>query len=309
MLKHIPARTLLVAASFIFVAFLPIASLWPRNSRAVSQNNSNPAATTYADVDYDGWGRPIPPPSNQKAAPAPKHDISGTWDPANGPDDGGQFLGAKTLPVDGKPGHEPPYTKLGMEAYLQTKPSNGARMVPPGETNDPEEICNPQGFPREELFQFRTTQIVQTPAKVLILYEYDRVWRTIWTDGRALPKDPEPRWFGYSVGKWADDYTFVVETAGTDDRTWVDHAGRPHTSELRVEERFHRVDHDRLELSMLIDDPKMYTKPWLAMDKFPMRLLPDDLDVREMLCSPSDLKSYNDVIGDPVSEPAAKKEH
>jgi hypothetical protein len=93
-----------------------------------------------------------------------------------------------------------------------------------------------------------------------------------------------------------------------DERTWIDHAGRPHTSELRVEERFHRVDHDHLELSVLIDDPQMYTKPWLAMDKFPMRLLPNDLDVREMICSPSDLKSYNDVIGDPVSEPTGSKE-
>ena len=130
----------------------------------------------------------------------------------------------------------------------------------------------------------------------------------IWTDGRELPKDPGPRWFGYSVGKWADDYTFVVESNGMDDRTWIDHAGRPHTEDLRVEERFHRVDQDHLELSMSIDDPKMYTKPWQAMDKFPMRLLPEDMDVREMLCSPSDLNKYNNVIGDPVSEPADSKQ-
>jgi hypothetical protein len=305
MLKPIRKR-FLFGLTFILAAFLPMASLWSHNSQSASQNDLNAEASTA--VDFDGWGRPIPAPSGQKSAAAPKHDISGTWDPANGPDDGGQFLGAKTLPVDGRPGHEPPYTKLGMEAYLRTKPSNGARMVAPGETNDPEEICNPQGFPREDLFQFRTTQIVQTPSKVLILYEYDRVWRTIWTDGRELPKDPEPRWFGYSLGKWVDDYTFVVDTNGMDERTWIDHAGRPHTSELRVEERFHRVDHDHLELSVLIDDPQMYTKPWLAMDKFPMRLLPNDLDVREMICSPSDLKSYNDVVGDPVSEPTGSKE-
>ncbi len=308
MLKRIPARRLSATVSFIFMALVPIASLWPRNSQRVSQNDSNAVTSSAAAVDYDGWGRPIPALANQKAAPAPKHDISGIWDPANGPDDGGQFLGAKTFPVDGKPGHEPPFTKAGMEAYLRTKPSNGARMVPPGETNDPEAYCDPQGFPREDLFQFRTTQIVQAPSKVLILYEYDRIWRTIWTDGRELPKDPEPRWFGYSVGKWIDDYTFLVESNGMDERTWIDHAGRPHTGELRVEERFHRVDHDHLELSVLIDDAQMYTKPWLAMDKFPMRLLPDNMDVREMICSPSDLREYNSVIGDPVSEPAAKKE-
>lgn len=274
---------------------------------AFSQN----APLRYAPVDYDGWGKPIPAqPKDQKSAPAPRHDISGTWDPAHGPDDGGQFLGAKTLPVDGKPGHEPPYTPAGLEAYLRTKPSNGARMVSPGETNDPELLCDPQGFPRENLFQLRTTQIFQDPLKVMILYEFDRVWRVIWTDGRELPKDPEPRWYGYSVGKWVDDYTLVVETNGTDDRTWVDHAGRPHTADLHVEERFHRADQDHLEWTVLIDDPKYYTQPWLAMDKFPMRLMPPDFDVREMICSPSDFTQYQKLVGTPASDsPTNKADH
>lgn len=179
-------------------------------------------------------------------------------------------------------------------------------MVPPGETNDPELLCDPQGFPRENLFQLRTTQILQSPQKIYILYEFDRVWRVIWTDGRALPKDPEPRWYGYSVGKWVDDYTLVVETNGTDDRTWVDHAGRPHTADLRVEERFHRVDHDHLEWTVQIDDSKMYTRPWLAMDKFPMRLQPSDFDVREMLCSRSDFDEYDRLIGNPASDQGHK---
>ncbi len=180
-------------------------------------------------------------------------------------------------------------------------------MVPPGETNDPELLCDPQGFPREDLFQLRTTQIVQAPDKIYMLYEFDRVWRVIWTDGRELPKDPEPRWYGYSVGKWVDDSTLVVETNGTDDRTWVDHAGRPHTGDLRVEETFHRVDRDHLEWTVKIDDPKMYTKPWLAMDKFPMRLLPSDFDVREMICSRSDFDEYDKLIGNPASDPSGDK--
>ena len=79
--------------------------------------------------------------------------------------------------------------------------------------------------------------------------------------------DPEPRWYGYSVGKWVDDYTFVVQTVGMSDKTWLDNAGRPHSSELKVEERFHRVDQDHLELTVTIDDPKMYTKPWLAPEQ------------------------------------------
>ena len=304
MLKRLGTRRLLLAA----LIFSPLAygqNARPQSGAPPQSGNQKDRQTAPASpplLDYDGWGRPIPSSAkSQKSGPAPRHDISGTWDPANGPDDGGQFLGAKTLPVDGKPGHEPPYTPLGLEAYVRTKPSNGARMVPPTETNDPEVVCDPQGFPRENLFQLRTTQIAQTPEKVFILYEYDRVWRVIWTDGRELPKDPEPRWFGYSVGKWADDSTLVVETNGTDERTWVDHAGRPHTGDLRVEERFHRVDHDHLEWSVLIDDPKMYTKSWLAMDQFPMKLQPSDFDVREMICSPSDFAEYNKLVGGPAS--------
>ena len=299
-LKRLVALRLVLAV----LIFSPLACAQTAPPRSGTPQRQEAAPAAPAPVDFDGWGRPIPSQGKSAKQPvaAPRHDISGTWDPANGPDDGGQFLGAKTLPVDGKPGHEPPYTPLGLEAYARTKPSNGARMVPPTETNDPEVVCDPQGFPRENLFQLRTTQIAQTPEKVFILYEYDRVWRVIWTDGRELPKDPEPRWFGYSVGKWVDDYTLVVETNGTDERTWVDHAGRPHTGDLRVEERFHRVDRNHLEWTVLIDDPKMYTKPWLAMDKFPMKLQPPDFDVREMICSPSDFAEYNKLVGSPASD-------
>ena len=296
------------APRFLLILFIFPALAHAQSTALKSGQNQATVPASSAPVDYDGWGKPIPPQiKNQKPAAAPRHDISGTWDPANGPDDGGQFLGAKTLPVDGKPGHEPPYTPLGLEAYLRTKPSNGARAVPPGETDDPELVCDPQGFPREDLFQLRTTQIVQDPEKIYMLYEFDRVWRVIWTDGRELPKDPEPRWYGYSVGKWVDDYTLVVETNGTDDRTWVDHAGRPHTEDLRVQETFHRVDHDHLEWTVQIDDPKMYTKPWLAMDKFPMRLLPPEMDVREMICSRAEFDEYDKLIGNPASDPAGDK--
>ncbi len=305
-------RLIAVRLAVVVLVFPPLARAQntPQSGtppQGETQKNKTEVTAAPPPVDYDGWGRPIPSEvKNHKPVRAPKHDISGTWDPANGPDDGGQFYGAKAVPEDGKPGHQPPYTAAGLEALYRTKPSNGARMVLPGETNDPELVCNPQGFPREDLFQLRTTQIVQTHLNVLILYEYDRVWRVIWTDGRELPKDPEPRWYGYSVGKWVDEYTLVVETNGTDNRTWVDHAGRPHTADLRVEERFHRVDHDHLEWTVQIDDPKMYTKPWLAMDKFPMKLQPPDFDVREMICSPSDFEQYNKLIGDPASAPSKR---
>ena len=65
-----------------------------------------------------------------------------------------------------------------------------------------------------------------------MLYMFEKRYRAIWTDGRALPKNPDPRWYGYSVGRWEDDYTFVVETVGLDDRTWLDNSGDPHGTRL-----------------------------------------------------------------------------
>jgi hypothetical protein len=296
-MKRIQKRLLAGMVVFVSLTFLPLVrpQAVSLQAGAIDQNEQPPA--------HDGWGRTIGAPvKNQTSAPAPRHDISGTWEPANGFLDGLGMLGAKAMPEDGKPEHELPYTPLGLEALKRNKPTIGPRNVLPGQTNDPVNFCDPQGFPRENLFQLRTTQILQTPEKILILYEFDRIWRVIWTDGRGLPKDPEPRWFGYSVGKWIDDYTLVVETNGTDERSWLDLVGRPHSGELRVEERFHRVDHDRLEWTVTIDDPKMYTKSWVALDKFPMKLMPADFDVREMICSPSESAEYDKLIGNPVSD-------
>jgi hypothetical protein len=263
-----------------------------------AEKPSSPASTTPG---LDGWGRTIPSPSReQKPGPAPRHDISGTWDPLNA--SGTQVLGAAAVPDDGKPEHKVPYTPEGLKALKLTKPMNGIRSVLPAESNDPVFSCDPQGFPRDDLHELRTTQILQTPQSVVILYTYGKIWRVIWTDGRELPKDPEPRWFGYSVGKWVDDTTLVVETSGMDERTWLDRAGRPHSADLRVEERFHRADRDHLELTVTIDDPKMYTKPWVALDNFRFDAQPPSFDVHEMICSPSEFSEYNKLLGNSISE-------
>jgi hypothetical protein len=235
----------------------------------------------------------------QKGAAAPRHDISGTWDPGN---NGIQPLGPRNMPEDGKPEHQIPYTPLGLEVLNSHKPSNGVRSVLPGETNDPVVYCDPQGMPREDLYELRTTQIIQTPLKVFILYEFGKIWRVIWTDGRELPKDPDPRWYGYSVGKWEDDYTFVVETVGMDERTWLDNAGDPHSGEMRVEERYHRVNQDSMELTVKIDDPKTYTEPWLARDRLHLKLLPANTDIMEMICAPTEAEEYKKTVANPLSK-------
>ena len=299
MLKRLVTASAVLAV--LIFSLLGHSQTAPSQSKAPQDQKTAPAGPAAESVDVDGWGRPIATPVIDKSAPAPRQDISGTWDPG---DRGIQPLGSSAMPEDGKPEHRLPFTALGQEALNRTKPSNTVRSVLPAETNDPVVTCDPQGMPREDLYELRTTQILQTPVKIAVLYEFTKIWRVIWTDGRELPKDPEPRWFGYSVGKWVDDYTLLVETTGLDERTWIDRAGRPHSSDLRVEERFHRVDRDHLELTVTINDPQMYTKPWVALDRLQFNLQPANFDVREMICSPSELAEYNKFIGNPASEKA-----
>jgi len=246
-----------------------------------------------AKYDFDFKG--------QKSGPAPKRDISGTWEPAAGPGAGINANGAQQMPSDGKPEHALPFTPEGKEAFMSHKPTFGVTMVPSALTNDPMPGCDPQGFPRIVLHNFRTSRIIQTPQNVVILYEFNKKWRTIWTDGRQLPKDfDEPRWWGYAVGRWVDDYTFTAESGGFDDRTWLDNAGRPHSDAMKVREEYKRTDADHVTMTIVIDDPKYYTKPWTALI-LPLRLQGANFDIREMECSPSETALYNKLFANPAA--------
>jgi hypothetical protein len=106
--------------------------------------------------------------------------------------------------------------------------------------------------------------------------------RQIFTDGRSLPNnDPEPWWYGYTVGKWDGD-TLVAETTGLRDMGWLDEEGTPHTSALKLTERFRRLNYGTLEIEVTVDDPKTFTKPWTF--KLNQRLMPDT-DLIEFICS------------------------
>src|SRR5258708_1005294 len=180
-----------------------------------------PAANDRKADDKSGAAK------SQKVAPAaaPRHDLSGTWEPANGPSDGIQPDGVKAMPNDGKPEHQLPYTPYGLQTYKSHHALFGPEENLPEFNNDPRDKCEPLGFPRMDFYNFRETQILQNEYKVAILYEYGTAWRVIWTDGRPLPKlvdggvqigdeVKEPRYYGYSVGRWVDDTTLVVQTTG-----------------------------------------------------------------------------------------------
>jgi hypothetical protein len=267
-----------------------IAALFALPRVAFGQGEVRQPGAKY-DFDFKG----------QKSGPPPRRDISGVWEPAAGAGAGINANGAQQMPSDGKPEHELPFTPEGRAAFLSHKPTFGVTMVPSALTNDPMPGCDPQGFPRIVLHNFRTSRIIQTPENVVILYEFNKKWRTIWTDGRQLPKEfDEPRWWGYSVGRWMDDYTFVAESGGFDDRTWLDNAGRPHSDAMRIREEYKRTDRDHVVLTIVVDDPKYFTKPWTALI-LPLRLQAPSFDIREMECSPSETALYNKLFANPAA--------
>jgi hypothetical protein len=145
----------------------------------------------------------------------------------------------------------------------------------------PEDLCDPVllvGFPLAGLVS-EPIKIVQAPRLTMVLYEVGGVYRQIYTDGRRLPAEFNlPAYYGYSVGRWDRD-TFVVESAGFNDKTPLDDMGHPHSDQLRVVERFTRRDFGHLDIEMTFDDPKMYTRPFTI--RVPHNLLADE-DIFEM---------------------------
>jgi hypothetical protein len=223
------------------------------------------------------------------AAPPPKRDISGVW------------LGPGPAPA-----LEPvaPMTPRGQALFDAARPMYGDRAVPVAESDDPLVTCDPLGFPRSVLHELRGMEFVHTPTKTLHLLQYQRVFREIWTDGRALPKDaggsspasPDSRWYGYSVGRWADDFTFVIDTVGAPETTWGDEYGHPHGLNGRVEERYRRTGANTLEQTVTITDPEMYTKPFVAS----RQLLTRGNELEEQLCVPSEALLYLETVAKPA---------
>ena len=141
-------------------------------------------------------------------------------------------------------------------------------------------LCLPAGLPADMLRASFPFKIVQTPSVTIILLEEFNNWRQIATDGRALPPIEKSAWFGYSVGRWDGD-TFVVETIGFNDQTWLDNKGTPHSEALRMTERFRRIDFGHMEVDYTFEDSVAFTRPWSTTIKF---LLRPDTDLMDNQC-------------------------
>ena len=146
--------------------------------------------------------------------------------------------------------------------------------------NAPAAHCVPIGVPGISTFP-SAFKIVQMPGYVIMLYEQDTTYRQIFMDGRPLPRDPNPSFMGYSVGRWEAD-GLVVESVGFRDGGWLDRMGHPHSDQLHLTERYRRRDFGHLSIEMTIDDPMTYTKPFTYTQ--PAVLLPDT-DLLELYCT------------------------
>jgi hypothetical protein len=157
--------------------------------------------------------------------------------------------------------------------------------------DDPVALCQPAGALRLLTYPpYR--KIVQNRGLIVILSERDVTFRQIFTDGRPLPKDPNPSRNGYSVGRWEGD-TLAVETIGFHDGIWLDRKGNPMTDAAKMTERFRRINFGNLEIEITIDDPKAYTKPWTV--KLHEMLVPDT-ELLEYYCQENE-KDTRHMVG------------
>jgi hypothetical protein len=218
-----------------------------------------------------------------------RQSLSGTGQPPPTPPAGGTGLGPRPPGPNqffdiGSTIGGLPYTPWAAELRKERKADNNKE--------NPDAHCLPLG-----LMQLHThpqpRKIIQMPKLILILYEAQAGIRQVFMDGRPLPNnDPQPWWYGYSIGHWDGD-TLVVETTGFRDDVWLDVEGSPLTNTGKMTERFRRVNYGTLEMDITVEDPKAYTKPWTV--KITQHVLLDT-DLIEFICQENE-KSVPHLVG------------
>ena len=210
--------------------------------------------------------RPPPPAGPTPRMPDGKPDLTGFWS------------GAVADPFAEA---EPPQGLPWAEAVVKERIANDLRDMPTSH-------CLPVGVTS----QAGQGKFVQTPILLVILG--DGYTRQVFLDGRAHPEDPNPTWFGHSIGRWDGD-TLVVDTTGFNDKTWLGDRVNPypHTEMMHVVERYRRPDLGHLELEMTVEDPGAFKKPWVVNRT--ANLDPTD-EVMENICNENekDLKHLPD---------------
>jgi hypothetical protein len=189
----------------------------------------------------------------KRSAASSIRDLSGIWS--------GDQSADTFSPTD------PPLTPWAEAKFRSVKPGYGPHAS--ALSDDPLLDCLPPGVPRILLVPF-PMQIVQIPGETIMLFEYDHYVRHIYTSRREHPKGLQPTWMGDSIGRWEGN-TFVVDTVGLTEKSWLDQVGHPHSDQLHVVERIRRINGETLEDRLVIDDPKAYLRAWTGKRVFKLR--------------------------------------
>jgi len=273
------AATITLALALFLVAAVPVRAQSAATAGAVSSAKAK-----------------SPQRNSTKQAP----DLSGLWGPRTERTGGEARLTWDPSDPAGQHPELAPMTPWSLERFKQAHPPFGANETFEA-INDPVQLyCDPTGVSRIYFYPWQFT-FVQTPDVVYILYEFSRIWRSVAMN-RDHPKDPDLTWLGDSVGHY-EGHTLVVDTVGFNDKTWLDHVGHPHSDALHLIERFRRVNRDTLELTMTVEDPKAYTRPFTNKKTFSL----SDSPMGETICSSSEMQSFQKEIIDPTTtKPAGK---
>ena len=272
-------RNLFKCPTFALVAVLAFWSVAAvaENAPPANQNSQKPAADT-------------------SGGPAPVHDLSGTW----------------RAPAEPSLNNRIPAMTPAAQARLKLNIPDPFSAT----SNDPWKTCDPFGMPRIANNEIEEIGFSTMPDRIVILENYEKVWREVWMDGRKLPTNigkkggPSTMSLGYSVGHWEGDNTLVVDTIGMDDKTWVDRRCYPHSADAHVIERYTRTDHNHLSFSETLDDPSYYASPFvIAKHEYKWITGQDDPAVaipfsNEYLCIPSEAMEYMKLVGTPADEDA-----
>ena len=267
-------KRLLLVSVFAAAIATSVSAQWPsfvrqqtpRTSEGKPDLNAPPPRLPNGKVDFSGTWESRQPPSGRLGGPMVPNLNAATDPPlANFANIGQNF----------KEGL--PFTPWAADLRKQRMSSNSK--------DNPDANCLPLGFMQLHTHS-QPRKVVQNVNDLVIMYEANIGLRNIFTDGRALPvNDPQPWWYGYSVGKYEGD-ALVVETIGLRDEGWLDVQGAPFTSGAKIIERFRRPAYGRMEIDVTIDDSKAYTKPWTVRVNW--RLGADE-DLIEFICQENNL--------------------
>lgn len=239
MTKRIGTSIVLAATSAAVLFMLPVSMHGQAKGKGKADGKANPAVVH----------KPVPRSADGKP------DLTGTW----------QAGGVSITGEDGAPPLHPlpPIDNhtLRREPLVYKPEWEAKRKGIDAALDDPTLFCLLPGVPRIATMPM-PMEIVQTPKEVVIMHEAFRAWRRIPIEANLKhPEDLTPTFMGDSVGRWEGD-TFVVDTIGFNDKTWIAGASSIHSENMHVQERFTLNDDDSLSYQVMVDDKDALQKPY-----------------------------------------------